>query len=71
MPASAQILCVAEQRGILCLWALVNPLAIAEKRIIRIAGTGHELPAEPGIYIGSVQLKQGALVFHVFESCSK
>jgi len=67
MPAGARILHVAEQFGDLCLWALVDPDAPKETRVIAICGTGHPAP-DDGRHIGSVMLHGSALVFHVFEA---
>ena len=77
MPAGAAILSAHEQRGEICLWALVNPdLAADEERDIEVLGTGHELPKfDIGDFAKgrSVQRKFintvfiGSLVFHVFE----
>lgn len=69
MPSGAKALTVQTQDGCACLWALVNPdNATVEHRLIRIYGTGHSIPKHPGDYIGTYQLCNGALVFHVFEA---
>lgn len=68
MPKDAKVLCVQVQNGQPCIWASVNPDKELEERQFRIAGTGHTI--EDGIvdnYIGTVQLHDGKLVFHVFE----
>jgi hypothetical protein len=67
MPIGANILHVHEQHGDICLWAEVDSKAPYELRRIAIYGTGHEMPADPGAYIGSVHLANGRLVFHVYE----
>lgn len=69
MPVSARILCVQVQRGVPCLWALVDPDDSQTPRSIRIVGTGHPIRWGAGIehYIGTFQALEGALVFHVFE----
>lgn len=67
MPVGAECLFVGEQGGWICLWCRVDPFATKEKRIIGIVGTGHPAPADDGRYIGSVILRGGDLVFHVFE----
>ena len=68
MPEGAEILCVQNQDEIGCLWAKVNPDAEnKEERIIYIKGTGHTFNEDPGKYIGTFQMSQGALVWHVFE----
>lgn len=68
MPVGAEILTVQEQRGKLCLWALVDPEADKERRVFCIHGTGHPVSTVAlKKYIGTYQLMEGALVFHVFE----
>ncbi|MBQ8969210.1 MAG: hypothetical protein IJ064_05720 [Bacteroidaceae bacterium] len=69
MPKGAKILTVQIQSGQPCIWAAVNPSSFEnETRRFRIAGTGH--PVEDAIienYIGTFQMCDGKLVFHVFE----
>jgi len=67
MPKGAQILCVQEQHGEAQLWALVNPKAPKEVRCFTVYETGHDFSDNPGTYIGTFQLKELGLVFHVFE----
>ena len=68
LPSGAEILTCQFQRGNLCLWALVNPDAPLETRIIRVYGTGHPVKADiVQRYIGTVQDRAGYLVWHVFE----
>lgn len=66
MPRGATILHVNLQYNTICLWALVDPDATRERRLIAICGTGHSAP-DDGRYIGSVMMMGGDLVFHVFE----
>ena len=56
------------QRGIPCLWFLVDPKAHQEQRSFEIYGTGWDMPEKPGEYRGTYQLANGTLVFHVFET---
>jgi len=66
MPEDAKLLTVQLQRGEPCLWALVCPEAPKRTRFLRIVGTGH--PVEDDLlYVGTFQLQNGALVFHLFE----
>ena len=65
MPAGAELLTVQVQYGAPALWARVDPEARLVKRRIHISGTGH-VGAE-GRYIGTFQLDEGRLVFHVFD----
>lgn len=68
MPANAIVLTVQVQYGGPCLWAIVNPnTKLKETRSFNIYGTGNPVPQSPGIYIGTYQLCEGQLVFHVFE----
>ena len=70
MPALAEILTAQFQEGYgLCLWALVDPEMDVEEKTIVIYGTGHstDLHDMNYNYIGTVQERNGALVWHVFE----
>lgn len=67
MPIGAEILCAQVQCGTICLWALVEPNLTKEPRRIEIVGTGHEIDEADRKYIGTVQMRDGALVWHVFE----
>lgn len=67
LPKGAEILTAQLQDKILQMWAIVNPNAEKQKRVIEIYGTGHPFPfgmAERK-YIATVQ-KDG-LVWHIFE----
>ena len=66
MPRGAKILCVQIQREEPCIWALVDPNATIETRWLRIYGTGHPID-ELGEYVGTYQLHNGSLIFHVFD----
>jgi hypothetical protein len=67
MPQGAQVLDVQVQHGEPQLWALVDPNAPKVKREFNVYGTGHDLPHNPGTYVGTFQMQGGAFVFHVFE----
>lgn len=68
MPVSATILSVQVQRGVPCLWAMVDSDSNEpELRQIFIHGTGHRINQNAAKHIGTFQLHEGALVFHVFE----
>jgi len=67
IPKGAKVLTVQEQRGDPQLWAIVDPDAETEKRTFIIYGTGHNMPDDPGEYVGTFQQLGGNLVFHVFE----
>lgn len=70
MPAGARLLSVQPQGEGVCLWALCDPDAKKEPRVIVIVGTGHQAPEEDLWqlkHISTFQLHGGALVFHAFE----
>jgi hypothetical protein len=72
MPKDANILSVQEQSGTLHLWAIVNPYAEQERRVIEIVGTGTPMADVDEedlarFHIATVQVRGGALVWHVFE----
>lgn len=70
LPANARLLSVKDQMGVLCLWAFVNPPGNPLERVIRIVGTGHELPADflkHHDFIGTVVQDEIGGVWHVFE----
>ena len=71
LPKEAKILTVQTQRGIPHLWARVDSETTKEKRYFRLAGTGHPL-GEDYLkiinYIGTFQIENGSLVFHLFET---
>jgi len=68
MPRNAVPLCVQVQPHVgPCLWAMVEDSEPTELRTVRIIGTGHPVPdAAKLYYVGTYQLDDGALVFHVF-----
>ena len=67
LPVGAQILTVQMQHDIPCIWALVDQYAKSEERRFRTYGTGYDIPANPGQYIGTVHMHGSILVWHVFE----
>ena len=67
LPKGARVLTVQMQGDTPCMWVLVDPSAPEEMRRFRLAGTGHELPADGLEYVGTFQMRGGALVFHPFE----
>lgn len=70
LPKGAKILTAQAQGTAANLWALVDPdeTELEDRRIL-IVGTGHVRDALRGFvdYIGTFQLHEGRLVFHVFE----
>lgn len=69
MPKGAKVLAVQPQHDQVCLWAMVEPTNDKEERGFWIHGTGHQLKYAKhlGDHVGTFQLRDGALVFHVFE----
>lgn len=69
LPEGARLLTVQTQHGRPQLWALVNEKASMTKhRKFATYGTGNPMPdGDPGNYIGTYQLNDATLVFHVFE----
>ena len=70
MPINSKILTVQTQNEVPRMWVLANPLEAKEKRCIEIFGTGHNVNSDMDIsrnYLGTFQIRSGALVFHVFE----
>lgn len=69
IPKGARVLSVQVQNGRPCLWAAVDPNELTlEERLFRISGTGH--PIQDDVvdgFIGTIQMYDGKLVFHVFE----
>ena len=68
MPMGAKILSVGAQRQNICVWALVDP-SIEEEEVhgFRIFGTGHPMPEDPGLFLGSVHMDNSRFIFHVFK----
>jgi hypothetical protein len=67
MPIGADILSVQVQRDMPAIWAKVDPQAPVEGRQFRCFGTGQPLPDMASwSFLGTVQLFDGELVFHVF-----
>ena len=68
IPKSAKLLSVQVQYGYPCIWAMVDTNWPIMKRHITIAGTGHDLSSRlMGKFIGTIQLSDGELIFHVFD----
>lgn len=68
MPTGARILHVHEQNAVMRLWAVVDPAKDREIRRFHVVGTGHPIPEKIGAYIGTVHMRGGELVFHIFEA---
>lgn len=73
MPKNAEILSIQVQNETVCLWAKVDSNEkVMEERSISVYGTGHPMVHIGGkeIFLGTIQLAAGKLVFHVFERTS-
>lgn len=71
LPMGAKILCVQVQADAPCLWAEVNSLETDKSvHVIETFGTGHELDQSNRVYIGTYQINNRFLVFHVYENKS-
>jgi len=70
MPVGATVLSFQVQRSVPCIWVQVNTNMPLEKRRFALKGTGHNLDnitEEIEKYIGTIQLENGGLIFHLFE----
>lgn len=70
LPVGAEILSVQTQYGEVQMWALVDPNAQKETRMFEVFGTGNDVYYDMGVdrvFISTIQLEGGALVFHIFE----
>lgn len=69
MPNNAEILTVGVQFGKPCLWVKVEQTNSQETINIATYGTGHLIAKEDEKldYIGTYQLHEGQLIFHVFK----
>ena len=74
LPEGADVLSVGPPRdrrdGPLDLWAVVDPATETESRTFRVIGTGNPMPDFVGLFIGTVPMFGGSLIFHVFEDVS-
>lgn len=67
MPKGAKVLSAQSQGDNICLWAMVDPSEVSENRHFVVIGTGHDVPELHLVFIDTVQLFGGSLIFHVFE----
>lgn len=51
-------------------WALHDDAIPEWAREFRVFGTGHPLPDDAGVHVGSVIVENGVLVWHLFERAS-
>jgi hypothetical protein len=69
LPLGAQVLHVEMQKDTCCMWCLVDPDAPPKARRFRLAGTGHPIIDCEVKYIGTFNMMDSVLVFHLFEEC--
>lgn len=67
MPKGAKILSVQTQHGNPCIWTLVDNSEYHEIRTFIMHGTDHPCEESDLIFIGTIQMIDGNLVFHIFE----
>lgn len=68
MPDGAEVLAVQVQKETPCIWAMVDIKAPYRDRVFRVIGTGQ--PCDDfnnGKYMGTFQMINGSLVFHLFD----
>jgi len=68
MPIGAEVLCVQTQNNEPHIWAMVDFNAELEKRIFWVIPTGNLIEPEASRYVGTFQIDNGNLVFHLFEN---
>ena len=69
IPAESQILKIDVQNNKPCIWYLCNPENPMRIREISMFGTGHQINDNfTGQYLDTIQLEEGALVFHIFDN---
>ncbi len=70
IPSRGKILRLATQGGIPHIWVFIDSDIEEEERTFITLGTGHQVyspEAERLQYIGTWEMHQGALIWHVFE----
>lgn len=72
LPYGHRVLTVQTQNKQPCLWVVVNPDNECVPCTFHKYGTGHPitLPGDRLAYVGTYHLREGRLVFHVFEEKS-
>lgn len=67
LPASAEVLSVQVQRGKPMLWCLLDDEEERVPREFVVCGTGKEAKVDGCLFVGTFQLPEYELVFHLFE----
>ena len=71
MPMDAVILTLQTQGNMPCMWALCDPSKTEVERTFEPFSTGETFNPSNMSYIGTFQIHNGALVFHLFEIVKK
>lgn len=67
LPIGFKVLTVQGQNNQVCIWGEVDKDAPTEKVVFEIYGAGHDIPDSGRKYIGTAQVHEGALVWHVYQ----
>lgn len=67
MDPAAKILACGNQQEKIVFWAEVDRDALRQTRSFVTYGTNWDMEAEGGVYLGTVMLNGGRLVFHAYE----
>lgn len=68
MPKGAKVLCIQTQgRHNVCIWAECDSTQGMEERKFFLYATGEPMSELSQTYVGTFQLDEGGLVFHVYE----
>ena len=67
VPRGSMMLSAREQFEEICIWYRCDPTAEMEPRVIALVGTGDVAPDSDARFLGTVSLRGGNLIFHVFE----
>ena len=67
MPFNCKILSFQVQKDNPMIWCQVDTNRPLTKRVFRLCGTGHELENSHWKFIGTIQIHNGDLIFHLFE----
>lgn len=68
MPLGAKVLSLQVQDNQPQIWALVDPAQFKVKRTFLAVPTGGEFESAGMKYVGTFQINNGSLVFHIFEA---
>ena len=67
IPKGGVVLSAQEQGETICIWVQLDDSNPVEGRVFEVFGTGHPISNGERIFIGTIQLMGGLLIFHVFE----